>query len=271
MPVTLPDGRRGEMILDLGSSKTVIGRSDLPAGTEIAEVVAVEHSAAGTRELAGEMGGAGGTVSGFLGSATLERLSVGEIGFSDVAVNVVDSLPRISGHTVVGTLGLDPVMQAGVVAFSYGQGVFELLDESPAGTPDHAIPLTTAVEHLFVDGEIGGAPITFLLDTGAQASILTSGAAATAGLRTEGEPTRKFRGLDGQLLPAWKLTLPQVELGGAIFIDLAMHVAELPVLRDLGLQKDGALLGNDFFAQFARVEVDFANHLLCLWDAPVKP
>ena len=271
VPVTLPDGRQGEMVLDLGSSGTVIGRSAMPAGAEITELVAVEHSSAGTRELPGEMGGAGGTVSGFLGSTTLERLTVGEIVFQDITVNVVDSLPRISGHTVVGILGLDPVMQAGVVAFSYGQGVFELRDKPSTRMPDHAIALTTAVEHLFVEGEIGGAPVTFLLDTGAQASILTAGAAAAAGLRTDGEPTRKFQGLDGQLLPAWQLTLPQVELGSAIFADVSMHVAELPVLRSLGLQQDGALLGNDFYARFDRVEVDFVHHLLCLWDLPVEP
>jgi predicted aspartyl protease len=126
------------------------------------------------------------------------------------------------------------------------------------------LPILTAADHIFIEGSIGGAPVTFLFDTGARGTIVPGSVAEAAGLGTGEKADREFRGLDGNPLPARLITVEELQLGTASFPDSPVYVAELPVLENWGLDETSGLLGNDFLERHDRIELDFSEGLLRL-------
>jgi hypothetical protein len=265
-----PDGSEAPVIVDLGAGGTVIAKDFVPDGVEISEVVAMEYSAEGERQVSGQMEGAGGTVSGFLGNATLPSLQVGDIHFDEPVVRVLEEFPSFFGRDVGAILGLDLLSLGGVVSFSYGADGAAYLELAPEKRPGEnflELPFSMAANHIFIDGTINGEPATFLLDTGARGSIVSQSLADKARLlRVEGESMR-LQGLDGQPFDAWSATAEKITLEGHGFESVKFLVADLAALKSMGIeQASGGVIGNDFLQQFERFEVDFEQRTIRFFD-----
>lgn len=266
------DGSPGWFVVDFGAGATVVSREFLPSGASVEDVVAVEHSREGSRILPGSMTGAGGDVGGFLGSANLEKLSLGSVVLSDVPVLVVEGMPDFGDLNVSGILGLDVLGRGGIASLTLGEddrATLVLGGSGPAGAAANAIevPFTMAADHIFVQGGIGGVPVSFLFDTGARATILPRSLADAAGLGPGSLPDREFRGLDGAPLPARSVRADDLTLGGVALPALEMYAADLPVLERFGLDEGSGLLGIGFVLTLDRLDVDFARGVLRLWGA----
>jgi hypothetical protein len=283
-------GGGGPLIVDFGAGGTVVEREFLPDDAAIEPVLAIEHSPEGKRVLPGTMTGAGGDVSGFLGQAVIDRLDIGGIGLDELPVKVIDAMPDMGDEPIVGVLGLDVLKRAGLALLAFsedGTGRLELMPDRrlggggsspggaaatdtagygtvvPAGTIE--LPFTMAAKHIFVQGSLGGAPVTFLFDTGARSTVVPLRLAEKAGLAAGSLPTREFRGLDGNPFPASSVRAVGLSLGGVQFDAFDVYAADLPVLKGLGLDEGSALLGVDFVLQFARVDVDFSDSVIRVW------
>jgi predicted aspartyl protease len=261
------DGTTGTFIVDFGAGGTVVAREFLPDDAEIEELLAIEHSGEGSRVLPGTMSGAGGEVAGFLGRAELAGFSIGSITFGDTRVSVIDEMPDFGDAPIAGILGLDVLARAAVVSFGYDDEARLVMkpSSSDAGTEGSIeLPFRMAADHIFVEGGLGAAPVTFLFDTGARGTIVPESVAEASGLGAGEEVDREFRGLDGNPLPARVVTVEGLTLGAELFPPMQIYVADLPVLANWGLDETSGLLGNDFLENYDRVELDFEGGVLRL-------
>ena len=150
---TLPDGAKGSFIVDFGASGTVVARSFVPEGTPVHRVKAIEYSEGDGHELDGVMGGAGGLVEGFNGSASLVGFELGPVSFGDVTVNVIREMPSFIDAGVVGIIGLDLLHRADVVDL-------EFIDDDAAVLTFSIVMVWFSVgllHYFFTPGGLGGA------------------------------------------------------------------------------------------------------------------
>jgi hypothetical protein len=259
-----------ELIVDFAAGATVLARSSLPDGVEVRAVEGVEYSELGARTIEATMKGAGGDVSGFLGTATLSELTVGTMVFRDVKVSVLSSLPEIGGHRPEGILGTNLLSRASVACVTYPargeNGHLRLGPRSHLGSAETiGLPFARIGNHLFVEGTIDGAPITFILDTGARRAHVHPEAADAARLALRPDDVAAgTRGLDGNNVETRLATVERLRLGDAAFDHVPFVVADLPVFRTIGLGGRAGLLGNSFLDRFAEVEIDFERETIRL-------
>ncbi|MHC4844702.1 MAG: aspartyl protease family protein [Planctomycetota bacterium] len=265
-----PEGRVAPFIVDFGAGGTVVARRMVPEGVELQDLEMLEHSAAGTRRLAYQVGGATGEVTGMLGMAVLPRLAFGDIVFEDAAVTVMEELPRIGGRDVAGILGVDLLQRADVVSFGYdGQA---LRFSSPAATtrdgdpPRLELPLGLVGRTIYLRGSAGDTPLHLLMDTGSSKNLFPETTAAAIGLPLDGTDTRTIHGLGGQPLEVRVASLDALSLGDERFTDVPIHVGPLPLFDPIAKGQHAALLGGPFFRQFGRIEVDFAGGRARFYD-----
>jgi predicted aspartyl protease len=270
--VSLAGGAPSEFVVDFAAGGTVVGRSALPRGAEIQPVIAVEYSEKGSREIRGQMQGAGGEVQGFLGRTVLPELAVGNMIFRDVEVSVLASMPELGGHTPSGILGMDLLTRADVACVSYADqgkpGHLRLGKASHvSGVKAAVVPFRKAGNHLFVEGKVEDAPVTFVFDTGARRAHLHPAVASAAGLTLRADDhSEGTRGLDGKKMDTRLTTSDRFHLGSSHFRNVPFVVADLPVFRAIGLGEDAGLLGNTFLERFTEIEVDFRNEILRFVD-----
>jgi len=93
---------------------------------------------------------------------------------------------------------------------------------------------------------IGEHVVSFLLDTGARATLAPSALAEAVGLEDGAGDAREFRGLDGAALPARPVRIDGLSLGGKTLPAVDAYAADIPVLTEYGLDEDTGLLGIDF-------------------------
>src|SRR5262249_49928820 len=110
---------------------------------------------------------------------------------------------------------------------------------------------------------VNGAPATFLLDTGAERSIVAATAAQRLGVDAHYEYPRRMRSLDGAL-SSGDARLRRLDLGGATLADFRVLVASLSLPGPAGKPLDG-LLGADFFSSF-EVDLDLAHGRMVLYE-----
>jgi hypothetical protein len=121
----------------------------------------------------------------------------------------------------------------------------------PAPTPSATIPLPTGDSPIMVAALLNGVPLTLMLDTGADRTMLAPSALARAGLDARaGRPVRVL-GVTGTS-DAFEVTLARLDVAGARLGPVAVVVHELPAPNVDGL------LGRDLLHAFT-LTVDAAS------------
>jgi hypothetical protein len=260
--VKTKDGRSGRFVVDTAAGVTVVARAFLPADTKIDAIEGVEHSESGVRVVPGVMEGAGGGVSSLLGAADVGALVLDTINIDGVRANVVASLPALGGAPIDGILGLDVLSRCErlrlehvspkIAHLTFGVGA---ADAEGAGD---ACPFTVVAKHLVFPARMDGVDVSLVLDTGARVSLIPNALAARAKLAPQpSDAGRTLHGLDGKPLPANPFRVNDLQFGPATQGGVTVLVAELPVLRALGLDGDAGLLGGDLLGAYRQVVLDF--------------
>jgi predicted aspartyl protease len=120
----------------------------------------------------------------------------------------------------------------------------------PAPAPASTIPLAGG-EPIMVTGHLNGVPLTLMLDTGADRTLLAPAALARAGLDPSSGRRVRVLGVTGAG-DAYEVTLPRLDIAGARLGPVAVVVHSLP---SPGI--DG-LLGRDLLHAFT-LTVDAAS------------
>ena len=130
-------------------------------------------------------------------------------------------------------------------------------------------PLTVSADReLIASATIAGQAVTFLIDTGSNASVIDQGWCARQGLKTKagrGSTTGIHGGRQGLVLLAEPLVISGVGAGWTDFlvVDLALRnrEADAPVV---------GLLGSDYLLSRKAI-VDLGRRVLTIPDAPDEP
>jgi hypothetical protein len=268
----LSDGRKGWFIVDFGASGTLVSKEFLPAYVDIEEVKGMEYSDRGHREVKSVMSGAGGDVTGFLGNASPGDLIFGEVRFSDVTVNVIESMPDFGTRKIAGILGLDLMRLCDRIALEYprsGPGVLMMGERhslAETDAPSAEVPFYLVAKHIFLDGEVNEVPVSFLFDTGARSSILSDSKAREARLNeTSAAGKGELRGLDDNRVETRAVIADRLRLGEWLRSDVPFLAADLSVFESIGLRQGGGIIGNDFLDDYRLVELDFSRDVISLW------
>lgn len=104
--------------------------------------------------------------------------------------------------------------------------------------------------HIFVEGELNGKPQRFLIDTGADTSLLDLKAAEEAGLEI-GPLTEKVSGVAGEA-PAAVVRVPSLKMGDALMTNRRILAADMFKDQD-GPRTYGAIFGADFLRELNAV------------------
>jgi Aspartyl protease len=120
------------------------------------------------------------------------------------------------------------------------------------------IPFTNHQNHLFIDFEIGGKPVTFLLDSGAMTSIVTPAAAEELGLEVT-ESQAQVAGVGGGAKVEGQAKSKDCRFGDGDDVTMDFVVMDLPVT---GKKIDG-LIGSDFFRSHHAM-LDYSGETLWL-------
>ena len=265
---SMPGGGEGEFAVDLAASHTVVAKSFLPPTTKLKEASAVQYSEKGKQNVEYLPGGAGGAVKGVL-SAEVPELRVGTLTFSNLTVDVLEKLPALGGRQISGIIGLDLLQRAQRISFSYPQQASETarltFSSKSSLTKDQAveIPFSIVSGDIMLKGFIGGVPVDFIVDTGSPDSLITSAVAQAAKISETKKVAKPIFGLDGKPIEAKSGTIEQMKLGSSSYSQVSVTVADLPLFEMKGLKQAG-LLGNSFFQQFKRVEIDFVDQVIRL-------
>jgi len=240
-----------------------------------------------TPRLAGELGitssgaregrGAAGRVQ--VAIARIESLAVGEARGGPMPVGITADVDRIGaavGHRIDGDIGYDFLKafrltldyRRRVVRLALGgrQGGFEVAGPGGAAHAEVAFRLAgTAKPLVLVPAYVNGrGPHTFVLDTGASATVLSPELAAA--LRIETVAAEPMTGAGG-ILQATLGRASSIMVGEAALEDIAVMVADF--LADLGRVVEAPLdgiLGYNFLRHF-RVTIDYPASTLWLMKA----
>lgn len=135
--------------------------------------------------------------------------------------------------------------------------------DDPSGVT--RIPFDLVNNHIYVDGQIDGKPVRFMVDTGG-ANVLTPAAAQWVGLKSEGKLAAGGVGTERANLSIARAK--QVRVGAATLDKPVFYVIDLGDLPKVeGVALDG-LVGYEMFRRFG-VEIDYAKHQLVLSE-PAK-
>jgi hypothetical protein len=130
---------------------------------------------------------------------------------------------------------------------------------NPAHSGTVRIPFRTVQSLIVVEGKVNGNPATFLLDTGANRTIVSAKIYGNVRFDLPRLPRREpGAGLVGYSLRR----LADVELGEHIWTAQQVSVMDLDELQQmLHIEFDG-LLGQDILRQFRSVRIDYRAHLI---------
>jgi hypothetical protein len=118
-------------------------------------------------------------------------------------------------------------------------------------------------EHIYLDGEVNGNPVTILLDSGAGATVIDSALAAGLGLETSG--SLPARGIGGTREFSF-VEVPSYFAAGALVSDQTL--AAMPLSEEFysstGEMID-LILGYDFLSRFV-TRIDYGSETITLFD-----
>jgi predicted aspartyl protease len=206
------------------------------------------------------------------GNRAVSSLRVRELGIDSFELQNVEmlaadltSLSMGSGISIDGILGSD-VLKRFTVRIDFSSGLVRFgtdAGESPGGV---AVPLQPVHNLYFVPLSIQGTPVSLLLDTGANASSVSSH--AWSGITMHWQPQTTIDGVRSTGGSEARFALiPTIEIAGAMSRDVPLRVQ--PQTKD-GLFADAGfngLLGTDVLRQFI-VTLDLANNRMYLTSNP---
>jgi hypothetical protein len=138
-----------------------------------------------------------------------------------------------------------------------------LLLLTPVPNPAHSgtvrIPFRTVQSLIVIEGKLNGNAATFLLDTGANRTIVSTQIYGNARFDLQRMPRRQ--GPAG--FAGYSLRRPaDVELGENMWTAQQVSVMDLNELRQMLHMDFDALLGQDFLRQFRSVRIDYRAHVI---------
>lgn len=124
-------------------------------------------------------------------------------------------------------------------------------------------PFSLDQEHIFLDGEVNGVPVTILLDSGAGATVMDSGLATRLGLETSG--SLSARGVAG----TEEFSFASVDDYSAVGATVRGQQLAVMPLADVFYPSTGhridLILGYDFLSRFV-VKIDYGRETISLFD-----
>ena len=246
VPVTVDGKGPYPFVVDTGADRTVVSRELathlklVPSGT------ATMHTMSGV---------------GPVNTVRVTTLTVG--GGTNAGINA-PALTRehLGAH---GLLGVDS-LQGRRVVMDFRKGTFEVADSKIREVREPDTIVVTARSRfgqlVLVDSDIGGTPITVVIDSGAQNSI---GNLALRRMLAKRKKVRNFvpimmTDVTGGTLAAELALVDNIRIGGFTINDVAIAFVDAhPFKRFELLDKPAMLLGMDTLRAFRRVSVDFAQ------------
>lgn len=138
---------------------------------------------------------------------------------------------------------------------------------TPAPNPAHSgtlrVPFRTVQSLIVVQGRVNGNAATFLLDTGANRTIVSTEIYGNARFDLQRMPRRQ--GAAGFV--GYSLRRPaDVGLGENVWVAQQVAVMDLDELKQMLHMDFDGLLGQDFLRQFRSVRIDYRAHVIELQE-----
>lgn len=270
--LTMQATRPWRAVVDLAAATTIVRRGALDPNVTLRDATMRQVSSAGVQSLSLAGDGAGGQVTGFH-NATIPTLSFGTVQLSALDVLVLDALPTVGGAPLDAILGLDVLRRAARTRLTREGDAWTLALGRTLPPVGHAASAEFALRSVGalvgVVAHIDDVETFLILDSGSPHTVLSTAIARDARLATTPVRGPAPRGLDGRPLTMSQATAGTVELGAVTLRNVAVRIADLPVLAKLGQDHVG-LLGGDILSQFAVIEVNFVDERLRLF-APAAP
>jgi hypothetical protein len=134
---------------------------------------------------------------------------------------------------------------------------------NPAHSGTARIPFRTVQSLIVVEGKVNGNAATFLLDTGANRTIVSAKIYANARFDLQRMPPRRGgAGFSGYSLRR----SADVELAENIWTAQQVSVMDLDELKQMLHMDFDALLGQDFLRKFRSVRIDYGAHVIELQE-----
>jgi len=247
VPVTVDGKGPYPFVVDTGADRTVVSR-------ELADDLDLKDGASATMH----------TMAG-VGPVRTVRVPTLEVGGRR---NDAFSAPALAERHLgaKGLLGIDS-LQGRRVVMDFRQGTFSVTPSKAArerSEPD-MIVVTAKSRYgqlILVDSDIGGVPITVIIDSGAQNSV---GNLALRDMLSRRKKVRNFAPITmtdvtGTEMSADLALVSSIRIGGFTITDAAVAFADAHPFKRFGLlNKPAMLLGMDTLRVFRRVSVDFAQ------------
>ncbi len=246
VPVTIGDNGPYAFVVDTGADRTVVSRELASELKLMPGPSALMHSMSGVGEVA---------------TVVVEHLGVG--GGTHDPINA----PALS-ETFLGARGLLGVdsLKGRRVVMDFRKGTFSIADSRTREVIDPDTIVVTARSRygqlVLVDSDIGGVPITVIIDSGAQNSI---GNDALRKMLVKRRKVRNFVAtslvdVTGTKLEAELALVDDIRIGGFTINSVAVAFANAHPFKRFGLiDRPAMLLGMDTLRAFRRVSVDFAQ------------
>jgi predicted aspartyl protease len=246
VPVTVDGQGPFRFIVDTGADRTVVSR-------ELADRLKLVSTGSATLH----------TMVG-VGSVDTVRVGSIEVGGGRTEEIRAPALSRqhLGAH---GLLGVDS-LQGRRVIMDFKAGTFSVADSKTREVRDPDMIVVTARSRfgqlILVDSDIGGVPITVIIDSGAENSV------GNLALRDMLKKKRKVRDftvttmtdVTGATMSADLALVSAIRLGGFTLTNVAVAFADAhPFKRFDLLNRPAMLLGIDTLRAFRRVSVDFAQ------------
>jgi len=268
----LPGGKEGCFVVDFGAASTVVSREALPENIDIRNFQMVEYSSEGKKVSNAVVSGATGTVDNIAGITTLPQFGFGDIIIDNFDITVLNNFPDpFLEQGITGIIGRDILAKTNTVTITNlddPSGKHELIfSADPVTDGDHSIPFTFGGGHLFVKGNINQTPVSFLLDTGAGKSFISTDFINTHKIpyKTIESEKKTAMGLDGKGVEYELVKISNIRIGDIELDQLEFLLSEMYIFESMGLENDAALLGMEFLNQYPKVTFDLINNQLLLW------
>jgi len=245
VPVTVDGKGPFSFVVDTGADRTVVSRELADRLRLASNGSAMMHTMAG------------------VGSVDTVRVPLLEVGGGRTADISAPALAQVNlgAH---GLLGVDS-LQGRRVEMDFGKGTLTVVSSKVREriNPD-TIVVTARSRYgqlILVDSDIGGTPITVIVDSGAQNSV---GNIALRDMLARRKKVRDFypitlTDVTGRELPAEVAVVHSMRIGGFTINDIAVAFVDAHPFKRFGLEKKPAmLLGMGTLRAFHRVSVDFA-------------